>query len=89
MTSPIQPSSGKNADKINPNKALEPELFLFKGITVRDLWLQPKLTWNVIPSLSASLRADFLIAPADLGTETFLPGLDTQDRILLWCTYRL
>lgn len=25
MTSPIQPSSGKNADKINPNKALEPE----------------------------------------------------------------
>jgi hypothetical protein len=67
---------------------LEPELFGFAGLGNPDVWLQPRLTWNVSSGVRWSIRADLLdgsrIRPL---TEGLLGSLRTRDRILSWISW--
>jgi hypothetical protein len=68
-------------------RKFEPELFVFHGLDNQDVWIQPKLAWNIGSASQLSLRYDHI--SADATGNGILGVVRDEDRYLLWFTTRL
>gem|GEM_PF-511489 len=80
--------SGRVAKPLLDGKLL-PEIFVYQGLTARDRWIQPRLTWFPWQGLSFSLRADFVEARSSVRLEDgVLAPLADEDRVLFWTSLK-
>jgi hypothetical protein len=69
------------------------EFFVFRGINNDDLWIEPKVTWDITGSIGFSLFADFLFggggAEGTDPTDGILTPYNGKSRIFAWLSYSL
>lgn len=65
------------------------ESFLYKGINNQDVWIQPKLSWDINNSLTVSLRLDVFGGKIGKGTPStgFIGPYRHKERLFLWLSY--
>ena len=66
---------------------VEPEVFFFYGLNNPDVWIQPKLTWNMTRALTLSVRAD-LIMSGNTVSDGALFMVQNRSRVLSWLSFR-